>query len=752
MASASAAKTRLGFTALPSHPTIFRRSRSFKPSDEKGTTDTDMVGFTEYRGADSPPKDLGLPGDIYINETTARLYACYDSGKRWYEWTSLRFEGEEVVIHPGFEECILWVKDGVAEWCRRRWLVNKFEGKKFLNTPRDLVKAIITSKKKLGSATHSQSQSQMLTAPAAIGGSGSISQPPSPVKPPTAAKAQVSRPGVSAPPVRPPKPQKHRREGLYKSSIFDDVMEERDRLRGENAELVKKMKERDELIEKLKATIAGNQTPVPAPRNPMPSPPPSAQPEPQQQSMSPSPTLSRKRKRSPITAPTPYSARSPSPRTPTPSPAPDPCPPSPYSEPGPALEDIFSPEPPTRQETNAAQSQRKPVKKPRLDGYKAAGPSERAVKPSSSSSKARASTSQHSPSPTPAPAPVPVDKSKTLQQPSPSTEPAPTPTPSPSPSPAPAPVSVREKGKGKAKAPPPPPDLFTPTPPPTDLFTPPPPHRSTREPSASRSTVAPRVKPVREASASSSSSQPQLRRRNPFPSSSRSPPVKVEETQSAPVYVPVKPTGFIDLTLDSDSDSEPEPEPEPSPPLKAKEVIVLDYSDDDDEIEEVEVKKEGLGSGSGTGGTGTPMDYGSGTSRDDSMDVDEPPPPPEDAPSPELVKQETEAEKWPLVYTPPPHMHDLLLRVFYTHPPPHQTHNTNPTQNQNQNQNRRRIVCKACSDRSLAGYNPNNATWKKFHEDESVYAKLQHVERRHPDWYTLFVEMGEGELRGMGVV
>ncbi|KAJ8076118.1 hypothetical protein PM082_022103 [Marasmius tenuissimus] len=268
------ARPRPGFTQLEGSD-IFWQSRSFRPHDDKAAS-TSMVSYTEFRALRSPPLDtLGSPGDVYIGETEARLFARYDSG--WYEWTSTRYDedAEEVVVHPVYGGCVLWIEKEVVGWVKRRWLSGK--GKvRMLKTPQGLIQGVINSKKKPGK---SQSQSQTQMAPPTFSQPSasfpSISQPSSPavsrIRPQTQTSLNLSQAlPISVPKpfsnsssftIKPPRPltkaQQVRQHQDGEAGIDADATKaENEILTKENRELKKKVKELEVEVRELKEDLA----------------------------------------------------------------------------------------------------------------------------------------------------------------------------------------------------------------------------------------------------------------------------------------------------------------------------------------------------------------------------------------------------------------------------------------------------------------------------------------------------------------
>ncbi|KAK1226518.1 hypothetical protein PQX77_010505 [Marasmius sp. AFHP31] len=325
-------RPRPGFIQLEGSDEIFWQPRSFWPHDDKDKDkeqSSSSVSYTEFRAPNSPPPNtLGVPGDIYIGETEARLFARYDSG--WFEWTSTRFEEEdgEVVVHPAYGGCVLWIEKDVVGWVRRRWLRGKGRVR-MLKTPQGLVQGVINSKRKPG---QSQSQSQAPPTfsqppPSSSSSFPSISQPSSPAvnrirSQPSLNLSQALPISVPKPfstfTIRPPRPltkaQQVRQLQDGEAGIDADATKaENEILTKENRELKKRVRELEVEVRELKEDLAAQRKkrrkrkreevaqhdePMPIPMS-IPSPPPSTHPD-ADRSASPS--------RSPSRLPTPVSA------------------------------------------------------------------------------------------------------------------------------------------------------------------------------------------------------------------------------------------------------------------------------------------------------------------------------------------------------------------------------------------------------------------------------------------------------------
>ncbi|KAK1217972.1 hypothetical protein PQX77_019358 [Marasmius sp. AFHP31] len=317
----------------------------FLPHDNKNKEQSSSsasvhVSYTEFRAPNSPPPNtLGVPGDIYISETEARLFARYDSG--WFEWTSTRFEEEdsEVVVHPVYGGCVLWIeKEDVVGWVRRRWLREKGRVR-MLKTPQGLIQGVINSKRKPAQA-HGQGQSQSQSQapptfsqpPSSSSSFPSISQPSSPAvnrikSQPSVNLSQALPISVPKPfstfTIKPPRPltkaQQVRQLQDGEAGIDADATKaENEILTKENRELKKRVKELEVEVRELKEDLAARRIKrrkrkreeeetarhvqqdelMPMPMS-IPSPPPSAHPD-ADRSASPS--------RSPSRLPTPVSA------------------------------------------------------------------------------------------------------------------------------------------------------------------------------------------------------------------------------------------------------------------------------------------------------------------------------------------------------------------------------------------------------------------------------------------------------------
>ncbi|KAK1226773.1 hypothetical protein PQX77_010234 [Marasmius sp. AFHP31] len=218
-------------TKLQGSSDVFWQLRLFVPHDDK--TSSSSVSYTESRAPNSPPPNT-------ISETEARLFARYDNGSGWYEWTSTRFEDDDgdVVVHPVYGECVLWIEKGVVGWVRRRWLRGREgngQGQSQSQAP----------------PTFSQPQPPPSSS-SPSSSSPSISQPPSPavsrIKPllnPSQALPLSVPKSFSTFTIKPPRPLTKAQQArqLQDGEAYIDVDATKAVLTQENRELKKRVKE-----------------------------------------------------------------------------------------------------------------------------------------------------------------------------------------------------------------------------------------------------------------------------------------------------------------------------------------------------------------------------------------------------------------------------------------------------------------------------------------------------------------------------
>ncbi|KAK7062615.1 hypothetical protein VNI00_000103 [Paramarasmius palmivorus] len=242
----------LDFEPVESFQGVIRRSRSFRPFDEKEKSHQ-FISFNEYRGAREPSKKLGAKGDIFITTTPSSpaLYARLSGGWQLWDVPKPRWQEKKLVTvdkahwHPQHSNCLLWVtRRGEVDWLSMRSLERKLERqarKVLLDTASDIVKSVLDSEKnkkrknpssasagpssKKGRIEHFKDPSTSATAPPAIqaqASSGSISQPSTPRKSAINSSATPHRPEPGPSPQHAPTPTHLHHDG-QSSFGFEDV-------------------------------------------------------------------------------------------------------------------------------------------------------------------------------------------------------------------------------------------------------------------------------------------------------------------------------------------------------------------------------------------------------------------------------------------------------------------------------------------------------------------------------------------------
>lgn len=87
--------------------------RKFFPYDDRARR-LDYREFTQFHGRQKPPRSLGAPGDIYINEKAGNLHVHLDDPQGW----SLPWDGsfKNRIPHPVYQNRYLWIVDSRLEF------------------------------------------------------------------------------------------------------------------------------------------------------------------------------------------------------------------------------------------------------------------------------------------------------------------------------------------------------------------------------------------------------------------------------------------------------------------------------------------------------------------------------------------------------------------------------------------------------------------------------------------------------------
>ncbi|KAH7875836.1 uncharacterized protein C8R40DRAFT_1101437 [Lentinula edodes] len=117
--------------------------RKFFPYDDRAHR-LDYREFTQFHGRRKPPRFLGAPGDIYINEKAGSLHVHLDDPQGW----SLPWDGsfKNRIPHPLYQNRYLWIVDSRLEFSSNS-IIQLPKNKFFLRDYKKVLKSVIDSSK-----------------------------------------------------------------------------------------------------------------------------------------------------------------------------------------------------------------------------------------------------------------------------------------------------------------------------------------------------------------------------------------------------------------------------------------------------------------------------------------------------------------------------------------------------------------------------------------------------------------------------
>ncbi|KAJ4466640.1 hypothetical protein C8J55DRAFT_238135 [Lentinula edodes] len=117
--------------------------RKFFPYDDRAHR-LDYREFTQFHGRRKPPRSLGAPGDIYINEKAGSLHVHLDDPQGW----SLPWDGsfKNRIPHPLHQNRYLWIVDSRLEFSSNA-IIQLPKNKFFLRDYKKVLKSVIDSSK-----------------------------------------------------------------------------------------------------------------------------------------------------------------------------------------------------------------------------------------------------------------------------------------------------------------------------------------------------------------------------------------------------------------------------------------------------------------------------------------------------------------------------------------------------------------------------------------------------------------------------
>ncbi|KAF8826272.1 hypothetical protein HHX47_DHR5000332 [Lentinula edodes] len=117
--------------------------RKFFPYDDRAHR-LDYREFTQFHGRRKPPRSLGAPGDIYINEKAGNLHVHLDDPQGW----SLPWDGsfKNRIPHPLYQNRYLWIVDSRLEFSTNS-IIQLPKNKFFLRDYKKVLKSVIDSSK-----------------------------------------------------------------------------------------------------------------------------------------------------------------------------------------------------------------------------------------------------------------------------------------------------------------------------------------------------------------------------------------------------------------------------------------------------------------------------------------------------------------------------------------------------------------------------------------------------------------------------
>ncbi|KAJ3868098.1 hypothetical protein EV359DRAFT_60933 [Lentinula novae-zelandiae] len=117
--------------------------RKFFPYDDRARW-LDYREFTQFHGRQKPPRSLGAPGDIYINEKAGNLHVHLDDPQGW----SLPWDGsfKNRIPHPVYQNRYLWIVDSRLEFSSDA-IIQLLKNKFFLRDYKKVLKSVIDSSK-----------------------------------------------------------------------------------------------------------------------------------------------------------------------------------------------------------------------------------------------------------------------------------------------------------------------------------------------------------------------------------------------------------------------------------------------------------------------------------------------------------------------------------------------------------------------------------------------------------------------------